>query len=211
MRSTIAQELLIFPYNGNGLEALDALAPAYRCIGFVDDLPAKWGRGLGGHPVQPRTALAERQQARVLAVPGSPVSYLQRRPLIEGLGLAADRWATVVHPAARVSPLATLGCNVLIMAGVVVTSDAVIGDHVCVLPNTVIHHGVRIGAWSLIGANVTIAGGAEIGDNCYIGGGACLRSGIMIGDRALVGMGSTVLGNVDTGQCVAGSPARPLR
>ena len=206
-----AQDLLIFPYNGNGLEALDALGPAYRCIGFVDDLPAKWGQGLGGHPVQPRAALAEWPQAKVLAVPGSPVSYLKRRQVIEGLGLAADRWATVVHRSAHVSPLATIGRNVLIMAGVVVTSDAVIGDHVCVLPNTVIHHGVCIGAWSLIGANVTIAGGAEIGDNCYVGGGACLKSGITIGDRALVGMGSTVLGNIDAEQCVAGSPARPLR
>ena len=206
-----AQELLIFPYNGNGIEALDAVGPAWRCVGFVDDLSAKWGRGLGGHPVQPRAALAERPQARVLAVPGSPVSYLERRPLIEGLGVAADRWATVVHPAAHVSPLATIGRNVLIMAGVVVTSDAVIGDHVCVLPNTVIHHGVRIGAWSLIGANVTIAGDTEVGANCYIGGGVCLRNGITIGDRALVGMGSTVLGSVDAGQRVAGSLARPLR
>jgi len=146
-----------------------------------------------------------------LAVPGSPVSYLERRRVIEGLGIAADRWATVVHPAAHVSPLATIGRNVLIMAGVVVTSDAVIGDHVCVLPNTVIHHGVRIGAWSLIGGNVTIAGGTEIGANCYIGGGVCLRNGITIGDRALVGMGSTVLSSVEAGLRVAGSLARPLR
>jgi sugar O-acyltransferase (sialic acid O-acetyltransferase NeuD family) len=205
-----AAPLLIFPYNGNGIEALDALGPAFRCIGFVDDLPGKWGPGIGGLAVRPRAALAEHPQARVLAVPGSPASYLERRPLIESLGIAGDRWATVVHPAARVSPLAVIGRNVLIMAGVVVTSDAVIGDHVCVLPNTVVHHGVRIGAWSLVGANVTIAGGTRIGDNCYIGSGASLKNGITIGDRALVGLGSVVLGSVEAGRRVAGCPARPL-
>ncbi|MCK7470637.1 MAG: hypothetical protein MZU95_07475 [Desulfomicrobium escambiense] len=31
--------LLIFPCNGNGLEALDCLGDAFRCIGFIDDRP----------------------------------------------------------------------------------------------------------------------------------------------------------------------------
>ena len=40
-----ARPLLIFPCNGNGLEALDCLGDAYRCVGFVDDTPEKQGDG----------------------------------------------------------------------------------------------------------------------------------------------------------------------
>ena len=129
--------LLIFPCNGNALEALDCLGDAYGLIGFVDDTPEKQGRDDRGFRCSIASALARWPDARVLAVPGSPSSFRVRRQIIDGLGIDADRFATVVHPTARVSPLARLGHNVLIMAGVVVTSNAVIGDHVCILPNTV--------------------------------------------------------------------------
>jgi sugar O-acyltransferase (sialic acid O-acetyltransferase NeuD family) len=178
-------------------------------IGFVDDTPAKQGTIVHGHPVHSRDAFARWPDARVLAVPGSPTSYRARKGVIDGLGVAG-RFATVVHESARVSPLARIGVNVLIMAGVVVTSDAVIGDHVCILPNTVVHHDARIGDYSLIGSNVTIAGGTSVGRNCYVGSGTSLMNGLDIGDEALIGLGSNVIRNVPAGARVAGNPARAL-
>ena len=204
------QDLLIFPCNGNGLEALDCLGRAYRFVGFVDDAADKQGSDALGHRVMGRAALAELGHARVLAVPGSPLSFRSRREVIDGLQIDPLRFATVVHPSARVSPLAALGRNVLLMAGVVITSDAVIGDHVCVLPNTVIHHGARIGPWSLLGANVTIAGSVRIGENCYVGSGSTLINHVQIGNRAMVGLGSNVIRDVAPGATVAGNPARVL-
>ena len=97
------------------------------------------------------------------------------------------------------------------MAGVVITSNAVIGDHVCVLPNTVIHHDVHIGAWSLVGSNVTIAGSTVVGENCYIGSGSSLMNGLSIGAGTLVGLGSNVIRSVPAGARIAGNPARPVR
>ena len=205
-----AQDLLVFPCNGNGLEALDCLGSAWHCLGFVDDTPAKQRDGAYGHSVLSRDALQEHPDAKVLAVPGGPQSYTARRQVIESLALAPDRLATVIHPRASVSPFAKVGRNVLIMAGAVVTSNAVIGDHVCILPNTVIHHDVVIGAWTLIGSNVSIAGGVQIGENCYIGSGSRIINGISIGDRALLGLGSNVIRDVPADARVAGNPARQL-
>lgn len=210
MSSGEAQSLLIFPCNGNGVEALDCLGGSYRCIGFVDDAAEKQGRRSAGLPILTRAALSEAPEAAVLAVPGSPDSYRVRSGVIQGLGIDAKRFARVIHPAARVSPLATIGHNVLIMAGVVITSNAVIGDHVCVLPNTVIHHDVVVGDFSLIGSNVTLAGGAVVEENGYVGSGSRIKNGVRIGAGALVGLGSNVLRDVATGTTVAGNPARPL-
>lgn len=206
-----AQPLLIFPYNGNGLEALDCLEPVHRLVAFVDDTPGKHGTDRHGCLVTGRDALHRWPKAQVLAVPGSPTSYRSRRQTIEALEVTPDRFARVIHPSARVSPLASIGHNVLIMAGVVITSNAVIGDHVCVLPNTVIHHDARIGDWSLIGSNVTIAGHVMVGENCYVGSGTSLMNGIEIGDGCLIGLGSNVIRSVGSGSCVAGNPARMLR
>jgi sugar O-acyltransferase (sialic acid O-acetyltransferase NeuD family) len=202
--------LLIFPCNGNGLEALDCLAEAFEFRGFVDDTPEKQRAGAFGHRVLPRSALAGMPEAAVLAVPGGPASYKGRRAVIEGLGVAHDRFVNVIHPAARIAGIARLGTNVLVMAGAVVTSNAAIGDHVCVLPNTVIHHDVTVGNFSLIGANVAVAGGVSIGDNCYIGSGTNIMNGVRIGERSLVGLGSNVIRDVAPDTTVAGNPARVI-
>ena len=206
-----AKPLLIFPYNGNGIEALDCLGDAYQFIGFIDDTPEKQGFDRRGHPVLSRAAFSEWPDASVLGVPGSPTSYLSRRQIIEELGVSEERFATLVHPKASVSPRAVIGYNVLIMAGAVITSNAVIGNHVCVLPNTVIHHDAEVGAWSLIGANVTIAGHTRVGESCYIGSGSSIMNGLQIGEGVLVGLGSNVIRDVPARSRVAGNPARLLQ
>jgi sugar O-acyltransferase (sialic acid O-acetyltransferase NeuD family) len=202
--------LLVFPCNGNGREALDCLGPGHRCVGFVDDTPAKQGRETHGQPVFGRAALDAHADAAVLAVPGSPRSFRERRAVIEGLGVAPARFARVVHPAANVAAHVILGTNVLVMAGAVLTCNAVVGDHVLILPNAVLEHDVIVGDWTIVGANVTIAGGTRLGANCYIGAGASIIDGITIGDGALVGLGSVVIRDVPPGARVAGNPARVL-
>jgi sugar O-acyltransferase (sialic acid O-acetyltransferase NeuD family) len=204
------QPLLIFPCNGNGIEALDCLGHTHDVIGFVDDSAEKQGTRVHGFPVFTREALLRYPNAQVLAVPGSPNSYRSRGEVIAGLRIAERRFATVVHAAASVSPLAHIGRNVLIMAGVVITSNAVIGDHVCILPNTVIHHDVVVGAWTLIGSGVTVAGGVEIGENCYVGSGSTMIHGVSVGDRALVGLSSNVIRAVPADVKVVGNPARKI-
>lgn len=210
-RSAAPQPLLIFPCNGNAIEALDCLGPAYQFVGFVDDTPDKQRDGAFGYPVFPRAVLEDRSSCRVLAVPGSPATYTSRKRLIDGLDVGEDRYAQVIHPSAQISSNATVGYNVLVMAGVVITSNATIGNHVCLLPNAVVHHDSKVGDWSLVGANVAIAGGVDIGENCFIGSGSSITNGVRIGERALIGLGSTVIRDVPAGAIVAGNPARILR
>jgi sugar O-acyltransferase (sialic acid O-acetyltransferase NeuD family) len=204
------KRLLIFPCNGNGREAVDALGDDHQLIGFIDDDPEKQGTVPYGFPVLGRHALIDFLDAGVLAVPGGPGSYLHRRAIIEGLALASGRFATVIHPSARISRFATIGYNVLIMAGVVITSNAVIGNHVCVLPNSVIHHDATVGDWSLIGAGVTIAGGTAIGQNCYIGSGSSIINNTRIGDRTLIGLGANVIASAPADARMVGNPARQI-
>lgn len=72
------QDLLIFPYNGNGLEALDCLGKEYHFLGFVDDTPEKQGVNQYGHRVFDRSAFDQYPDAKVLAVPGGPLSFSTR-------------------------------------------------------------------------------------------------------------------------------------
>ena len=205
------RSLLIFPCNGNGREALDCLAPSDRLLGFIDDAPEKEGTEVDGFPVFGRWALSSFQDASVLAVPGSPTSYRDRAEIIRGLDIPKERFATVVHPTAAVSPRAEIGRNVLVMAGAVITANAILGDHVCVLPNTVVHHDAVVGAWSLIGSSVVLTGGVSVGENCYVGSGSSVMPGVRLGARSMIGLGSNVLCDVPPDAVVAGNPARSLR
>ncbi len=202
--------LLIFPFNGNGIEAVDCAHTSHRVIGFVDDEEGKWNARFNGISVTGRAALAEFSESQVLAVPGSPTSFRIRQQLIDGLEIRSERFATVIHCAASISPCSTIGFNFLAMAGTVVTSNASIGNHVCILPNSVVHHDATVGDWTLIGSNVSIAGGVRVGENCYIGSGSSIKNGVVIGDGALIGLGSTVIYDVPAGGIVAGNPAREI-
>jgi sugar O-acyltransferase (sialic acid O-acetyltransferase NeuD family) len=205
------QPLLIFPCNGNGLEALHCLGSKFQCLGFIDDSPEKQGSYWHGYRVFDRTVLKTFKEARVLAVPGGPTSFRARKEIINGIRLSAERFASVIHPRATISPLATIGHNVLIMAGVVVTSNCIIGNHVCVLPNTVLHHDVVIGDWTLIGSNVIVAGGTAIQDNCFIGSGSSVKNGLVLETGTMIDLGSNLINNVPTSTTVAGNPARLIR
>jgi len=204
------EQLLIFPFNGNALEAMDCIDGKYELVGFIDDTPAKQGMTKWGVPVFDRSALEKYRDAKILAVPGSAVSYKQRQDHIASLGVDASRLISLVHPKAAVGKNVTLGINCLIMAGVVITSNAQIGNHVCILPNTVVHHDARIDDYTLIGCNVAIAGSTIVERNCYIGSGTNIINGITIGEYSLVGLGSNVLKTVPAHSKVAGNPAKQI-
>jgi sugar O-acyltransferase (sialic acid O-acetyltransferase NeuD family) len=204
------EDLLLFPFNGNAIEALECIADHYHIIGFIDDEPSKQGKSAYGFPVFDRSKLETHPATKILAVPGSPNSFMIRDKIIQDLNINDHQYATLIHPTAVISKYAKIGKNVLIMAGVVLTSNVIIGDHVCILPNTVIHHDSTIGDYTLIGSNVTIAGYSNILNKCYIGSGTSIINGITVGKESLVGMGSNVIKSIPDNSKVVGNPARKI-
>lgn len=202
------KKLVIFPYNGNGIEALDCISfDEYQFVGFVDDDQQKTSNQ---YDLYRREILQKYEELHVLAVPGSPASFRGRKDIISSLGVNNDRFITAIHPRACIGREVKVGVNCLIMAGVVLTSNASIGDHVCILPNSVVHHDAVIGDYTLIGSNVVVAGATTIGKGCYIGSGTNIINGINIGDASLVGLGSNIIKGVSDNAKMVGNPAKDL-
>jgi serine O-acetyltransferase len=97
---------------------------------------------------------------------------------------------------AKIGKGVTLGYGGL---GVVIHSDAVIGDR------------VEIGQGVTIGGNARAPGVATIGDDVYIGCGAKILGPVTIGNGAVIGANAVVTHDVEPGEVVAGIPARTLR
>jgi sugar O-acyltransferase (sialic acid O-acetyltransferase NeuD family) len=192
----------------------DAEGRRYEIIGI---LTAREGVQTGqlfyGYPVIGRYEDAHRYpHASFLTTTGGGVSaYHLRERVLSRLGIARERFLTLVHPTSYVSRRAKLGQGVIVFQNCTITNNVTLGDHVLVLPNTVVSHDDVVGDYSIITGNVAVSGLVTIGRSCYIGTNASIHHAVKIGDGCLVGMGSVVRHDVPDYQVVVGNPARVLR
>lgn len=211
-------DLLLFPFNGNAREAITTIETInekkkqWNILGFFDDDKNNMKREIQGyHLLGQRDILDRYPQAKVLAVPGSSETHLQRRKIINSLNIPKERFATIIHPDSSISHDTKIGFNTLIMAGVVTTSNVTIGNHCVILPNTVISHDSVIKDYCLVGSNVTVSGRVVLEELCYIGSGTRFIQDICIGEGTLAGIGSVILKSTEPYSVVVGVPARFLR
>ncbi len=211
------KDLIIFPFGGNAREALITIDrlnennKTWNVLGFVDDDESRHGSVFEGIEVVGGREIFDRfKSAFVLAVPGSPQSYLLRENLINSLKISPERWATIIDPSVVISRSAHIGMNVLVMANVFLSSQVRVGNHCVLLPQSVISHEAVIGDYAMIGSNCSVSGGCKIGRSSYLGSGSRLKENVVIGDRSLIGLGSVVLKNTQPDSVFVGVPARLL-
>jgi sugar O-acyltransferase (sialic acid O-acetyltransferase NeuD family) len=192
------------------VEAINAIAPTWEIAGFLDDAKPRGAKFLNYEILGPLAAAASFSDCKFILAIGSDRSFRDRPALVARTCLPRENFATLIHPRASVSRLATLGNGIHIGPGVSVSGTAVIDDHVALWPLCAIGHDVRIGAFTVIAPGACVSGFANIGKSCYLGARCAVRQRTTVGDTALVGMGAVVVDNVAPGQTVVGNPARPL-
>jgi len=212
-------DVVVLGTGGNCVDICDAIEeinrglsePRYRILGFLDDAAAA-GTPVAGYSVLGPLSDAPRfGQARFVNGIGSPTSFPSKPAVIARTGMPAERFETIVHPTASISPRATVGRGVVILQNAVVASGAVIGDHVIVLPTSVISHDDVIGDYTCLAGGVVVSGNVTVGSTCYLGANSSIIGRIRLGELVLVGTGSVVLRDVPANSVVVGNPARFLR
>jgi sugar O-acyltransferase (sialic acid O-acetyltransferase NeuD family) len=192
------------------VEALNALRPSWTVAGFLDDARAAGTRHLGLE-VLGRLGDAPRFRGhRFINVIGSDSSYRKRPEIVAATGLAADEFATLIHPGASVSARARLGRGVYVNHGVSVGGGVVVGDHVALSPGCIVGHDSVIEDYALVAPGAVVSGFVRLGRACYVGAHSVIRQHLRVGEKALVGMGAVVVREVAAGATVVGNPARPL-
>ncbi|MEJ7645293.1 MAG: acetyltransferase [Chryseolinea sp.] len=204
--------LLIYGAGGLGRELLSLVHALenFEVIGFLDDhIPrdttVKGITVLGGaevlrsfeKPINVVLAFGDpaMKAAKAVSIPHNLVRYPQ-----------------IIHPRAILQDSSSIkiGPGSVLCAGVVLTTDIVIGDHTLINLNCTVGHDSRIGSFCSLMPGVHVSGEVLISNEVLIGAGATILNQLEIGAKAKIGMGSVVIRNVDAGLMVAGVPAQPM-
>jgi sugar O-acyltransferase (sialic acid O-acetyltransferase NeuD family) len=194
------------------LAAARTMPDSWDPIGALDDNPLRHGTSLDGVPVLgPIGLVGKYPEAAVVVCMANSRRPGGRLDMAEGLGLPAERFATIVHPFASIPPGFEIGEGSVLLAGAVVTTPIRIGAHILAMPHVLITHDDALEDGVTLAGRVTLSGGVRIGRAAYLGQGALVRENLSIGERAVVGMGAVLLSDVPDGEVWVGSPARVLR
>lgn len=118
---------------------------------------------------------------------------------------------TIVHPNAVVSPTASVGRGVVVMAGAVINAGAKIGDGVIVNTCCSVDHDGELGAFCHVAVGAHLAGTCRIGENTFIGAGVTVINNIALCKDCTIGAGAVVIENIEERGTYVGVPARRLR
>lgn len=189
---------------------MKALPEEFEITGFYDDtVPV--GTTLLAIPV--RGAIDKLRSAsgpvHVIVAIGDPQI---KQKIISSLP-SHIQYPVVIHPSVVLGDKSTisLGQGTVLTAGVKLTVDITIGDHVLINLNSTIGHNTSIGNLCSIMPGVNLAGGVTLGERVLIGSGANVINRVSIGDDAKVGSGAVVLNNILAKTTAVGVPARTLK
>src|SRR5688572_23030819 len=129
----MVRKLVVLGAVGNCLDIIDAvrLSGEYLSLGFLDDGSWQKGNLVAGLPILGPLALARTMpDISFVCGIGSPKSFRTKKIIIAGLGIPRERFATVIHPTAVISPSATVGAGSVILSHSTICAAAQVGDQV---------------------------------------------------------------------------------
>lgn len=136
------------------------------------------------------------------------LSTTKRRTYVEQAAAIGFRFATIVHPTARVSSRARLGEGTFISALATVATRTTLGRCVFVNRGALIGHHTTIGDYCTIQPGANVAGAITMGEQTYVGLGAIIRERRTIGQGCVIAAGAVVVDDLPDHVLAMGVPAR---
>jgi acetyltransferase EpsM len=207
-----ARPLVIVGAGGHGRVVLDTWRATGRdAAGFLDG-----GQPLGTpiHGVPVLGGNAKLDDSGFLAAHQFVVAIGNQRVRRElSLKILNNRGtlATVVHPSVIVSPTATIDLGTVVVAGVVINTDARIGRYCIVNTSATLDHDVVLADGVQICPGANLAGAVHCEALVFVGTGAVVVPGVRIGENSVVGAGTVVLRALPANVLAVGNPARIVR
>lgn len=103
------------------------------------------------------------------------------------------------------------GAGSVALAGVIVTTDVVVGQGVILNSGAIIEHDCEIGDFCHIAPGSILIGGTKLGQNVFVGAGAKIVNSVKIASNTIIGAGTVVVSDINSPGVYVGAPARCIR
>jgi len=200
----MAIKISLFGASGHGKVILDILQSAGQTVAVVyDDHPKQ--PNLLGVPIVSTSGLdLAKIDSLILSIGNNKV----RKRLATKLNVT---FAKAIHPSAILSKRIAIGDGSVIMAGVKVNPDAVIGKHCILNTGAIVEHDCNIGDFAHLSPGVALAGNVTVGEGTHVGIGSCVIQGITIGKWVTIGAGAVIIKDVPDYAVVVGNPGKIIK
>ena len=208
--------IVIFGASGHGSVVLDCIEREgkYNFVGFIDSFLQK-GTEVGEYTV--------------LGSENNLPEIIDTYNLFGGIIAIGDNWTRslvvdriskivtdfnfvcTVHPSAEVGKDVQLGKGSVVMPGVTINANTIIGYHCILNTNSSIDHDGFMHHFSSLAPSVCVGGNFIIGTRSAVCLGANIIENITVGAHSVIGAGSLVVGNIGSHVLVYGVPAKIVR
>lgn len=194
------------------VEDINALAPQFNFLGFVDENRTNHGRDIHGFPVLGGIDWLEQHGHADLHVVIGVGNTAARHKIVASVQQRCNvNFLKLVHPRAWIGHRIAIGEGAIICADARLTTDITIGRHVIVNVGATVCHDSHIHDYVTISPSVNVSGAVDVGDGCDLGTGSAIIQGKKIGSWSIVGAGAVVIHDVACDVTVVGAPAKVIK
>ncbi|MFQ5589716.1 MAG: acetyltransferase [Phycisphaerae bacterium] len=209
------RKCVVLGCGGHGRVVLDILVQSRACevVGFVDSNRRLIGRRIDGievlgHPNDlPEIKRRFGADHAIVAIGDNGV----RRAFADHLDVLGFDLINAIHPSANLARNVTLGVNIVVAAGALVSAHSQIGDSVILNTGCIVDHECLIGTATHVCPGARLAGRVTVESGAFVGIGATIIQSLRVGYEAVVGAGAVVTADVPPMSTVVGVPARVIK
>ena len=120
-------------------------------------------------------------------------------------------YALLVDPTAILRDSVKVGLGSVVMSGVIMNAETVVGDHCIINSGAIIEHECIIGDFSHISPGATITGNVKIGEGTHVGANSVVIPNVTIGNWVTIGAGAVIIEDIPDYAVVVGNPGRIIK
>jgi sugar O-acyltransferase (sialic acid O-acetyltransferase NeuD family) len=148
----------------------------------------------------------------ICGIIGVGYNYLRKKIRDEVIKIDKNfKWETIISKNAVLNGKVKIGKGSLIMSGVVINTQTVIGEHCIINTSSSIDHDNKFKNFSSSGPGVVTGGNVTIDQYSYLGIGSVIKHGIKIGTNTVIGGNSFVNKNCYSNFVYYGIPIKKIR
>jgi sugar O-acyltransferase (sialic acid O-acetyltransferase NeuD family) len=215
----VMKDIVLYGSGGMALEVvqliedINEIEPTWNILGYIDDIRGDQGENnpvVNGYRILgTKSAVKDIDPSAywVIAV-SNPKA---KRAIYDSLAEYNLKYATLVHPTAKISKNVTIGEGTIVNYGCIVSVSVVLESHIYLNMRTVVGHETVIKSFSTCLIDCIVAGNVLIGEGVLLGSNCVIKEKKTVGRNSKISMGSAVFFDVDENVIVMNRPPKSMK